>query len=315
MLRGSLRRWLLLGIALMLLWMPAHAHMAKDINDDPGDEASSAAENANDLLQALAESASQRANEQTDKFDTMRASRDERNNERFAQRLNEAMIEVSERETHATEAISEQSNRGAEAAVDSGATKAAMVMAEGDEALHSLADGERLQEANIRREEETSQMRLKRTIEKTVELGRDAEERLRFRGADAEQRLTKQQDDTEAMFADHNDETSTRLDARLALAEKRLSAKLEAATRRLQAQDAEDERQALLAERRLSALADEAERRIAMNADHGVLGRTITEQGAYAQMTARAADAQVAMARIHGQARNAVARIGARRFV
>jgi hypothetical protein len=38
--------------------------MAKDINDDPGDEASSAAENANDLLQALAESASQRANEQ-----------------------------------------------------------------------------------------------------------------------------------------------------------------------------------------------------------------------------------------------------------
>jgi hypothetical protein len=52
-----------------------------------------------------------------------------------------------------------------------------------------------------------------------------------------------------------------------------------------QAQDAEDERQALLAERRLSALADEAERRIAMNADHGVLGRTITEQGAYAQMT------------------------------
>ena len=115
-----------------------------------------------------------------------------------------------------------------------GATKAAMVMAEGDDALHSLADGERLQEANIRREEETSQMRLKRTIEKTVELGRDAEERLRFRGADADQRLTKQQDDTEAMFADHNDETSTRLDARLALAEKRLSAKLEAATRRLQ---------------------------------------------------------------------------------
>jgi hypothetical protein len=27
MLRGSLRRWLLLGIALMLLWMPAHAHV------------------------------------------------------------------------------------------------------------------------------------------------------------------------------------------------------------------------------------------------------------------------------------------------